>query len=574
MPDAFRFELRVPFDEHHIPLESKEYARSFKGGNGILPQADRFRNQSSELKGRTLKRESIQRIDTDVLVIGAGGAGIRAARAASETGVDVLVVARSAVAASGATFSPVTQGWGIQALVGNERTERNLGNFYDDIIRVGLGRCDLKLVRILVEESGPRFEDLLDYGIRFKKDARGKFIRVKGCFSDVERAFLTEDFQHLTQCFRAMLKASNIRIIRGQAVNLISLDHTCRGVWILTESEEILQVNAKSTILATGGGGGIFSDNLVGRFETGDGYSLAYNAGAGLTNLEFIQFMLGLKQGETTQFFPLAALTKPGTRLESAGEDILLRHIPDAALRHRAIEDRLTHAPFSCRDMSCLLDIAVANERGAGKRVYFRSDRCKDPIEVLHAAHAFNGGIVIDEEGESTVNSLYAAGEAAAGTHGADRIGGCMMTATQVFGARAGRAAGFRAQKMSKPPPPGPLPDSIQRVRHSKKRSSIDSSILKMQHETERLFSQAVTVLRDVNRLRRCLLKIEQTESALDAYQIRSPRFVLNAKKRTTLMRLITTAAIDRPQSLGAHYRCDFLQQAPPSSPAVHSHPA
>ena len=116
-----------------------------------------------------MQRETIQKINTDVLIIGAGAAGIRAALAASEAGMEVVLVTKGAVTESGSTFSPVTKGWGIQALLGDERTDRNLNNFYDDIIRVGLGKCDPKLVRILVEESGPRFEGLLSYGVRFKK---------------------------------------------------------------------------------------------------------------------------------------------------------------------------------------------------------------------------------------------------------------------------------------------------------------------------------------------------------------------------------------------------------------------
>ena len=152
----------------------------------------------------------MHKINTDVLIIGAGAAGIRAALAASEAGVDVLMVTKGAVTESGSTFSPISKGWGMQALIGNERSERTLEGFYNEIIRVGLGKCDPKLVRILVEESGPRFKDLLSYGIRFRRDTQGNFLRVKGCFSDIERAFVTEDFQNMKQTFRTMLKASNI----------------------------------------------------------------------------------------------------------------------------------------------------------------------------------------------------------------------------------------------------------------------------------------------------------------------------------------------------------------------------
>jgi len=96
----------------------------------------------------------MEKIKTDVLIIGAGAAGIRAALAASGKGVDVLLTSKGKVGQWGSTSSPISRGWGIQGLMAGERTGQNLEAFYDDIIRVGLGRRDPKLARILVEESG------------------------------------------------------------------------------------------------------------------------------------------------------------------------------------------------------------------------------------------------------------------------------------------------------------------------------------------------------------------------------------------------------------------------------------
>jgi len=98
----------------------------------------------------------MQSITTDVLIIGAGAAGIRAAIAACENHADVVMVAADDVTYGGSTFSEISNGWGIQALIGAERTAENLEDFYDDIIRIGLGQSDPAMARILVEESGPR----------------------------------------------------------------------------------------------------------------------------------------------------------------------------------------------------------------------------------------------------------------------------------------------------------------------------------------------------------------------------------------------------------------------------------
>ena len=98
---------------------------------------------------------------TDVLIIGGGAAGIRAAVAAKESNAKALLVTNDQIAADGSTYSNISQGWGIQALVGGERDEADIEKFCREILKAGAGQCDPELVRILVEESGPRIEDLL-----------------------------------------------------------------------------------------------------------------------------------------------------------------------------------------------------------------------------------------------------------------------------------------------------------------------------------------------------------------------------------------------------------------------------
>jgi L-aspartate oxidase len=500
----------------------------------------------------------METITTDVLVIGAGAAGIRAALAACKEGADVFLVAKGKITTSGSTFSPISKGWGIQALVGSERTDKNLKDFYDDIMRVGLEQCDPTLVRILVEESGDRFEDLIRYGIRFRKDTQGSYIRSKGCFSDDQRAFLTEDLTNIQKSFMSMLQRTSVKIILADVLDLIIADGQCWGAWAWSSDGELLRIHAKATVLAAGGGAGLFSDHLVSDGEIGDGYALAHRAGAALNNMEFIQFMLGLKKENERLFLPLFDIHNPGILSDIDGFDLLEKHITDSRLRYKTIEERKKHFPFSCRDASYLVDLAIAKERRNGKKVFWEDgSKLEERFEVVHLAHAFNGGVKINEMAESTVPGLFAAGETAAGPHGADRIGGCMMTATQVFGKRAGQFAALRAKSEAIFPYKMQIPEHIQNIAHRKDSELTDRAILGTLRQVQDKISRELMVVRDENGLTSCLMNIREAKEAVDTIKAIDPVSNLKYENIFMVMELITMAAFKQKESLGSHHRID-----------------
>jgi len=523
--------------------------------------------EDGQLKAQ--KFSDMKTIRTDVLIIGAGAAGIRAALAASEAGVEVVMVAKGEVTRSGSTFSPISRGWGIQALVGKERTEKNLEAFYDDIMRVGLGVCDPRLVRILVEESGPRLEDMLSYGIRFKKGPDGSYVRSRGCFSDVDRAFLTEEYENIQGSFLSIFRRSVAKIIQGRALSLITADGTCWGAWAVIKDDKTVKINAKATILATGGGAAIFRDHLVSDGEVGDGYTLAHEAGAELTNLEFIQFMLGLKKDDTRLFLPLGNLDTPGMLLDEDGEDLLQLYIPEPKERAKAAGDRQEHFPFSCRDLSCQVDIAVAQARKKSKKVLWGGNGQTDDKarhEVVHFAHAFNGGVRINEMAESTISGLFAAGEVAAGPHGADRIGGCMMTATQVFGERAGRFAAEYAKGLKQSLiPEVRLPQGLKGIESALE--NIDERFfLDREFEVRQTMTRYASILRSeegLNKSRQKLLNLEARLEDMSLSEEAIPTRYFKVRNMIQAGKLVIYSALSRKQCLGPHYREDF----PPDSP-------
>ncbi len=498
---------------------------------------------------------------TDILILGSGAAGIRAAISAGEAGGEVLLVTPGKITESGSTFSKIATGWGIQALMAEERTDQRLKHFFEDITRVGLGRQDPMLARILVEESGPRLEDLISYGIAFQRDDSGDFRRAKGCFSDTKRAYITADFNNIRQSFLSILRQRCVRIVTGYTLDLIMADGECWGAWILNNSGELIKLSAKATVLATGGGAGIYQHHLVDDDQVGDGYALAYRAGVELTNLEFIQFMLGLKGNGKRKFLPLGQLKEPQTIQDAAGKDLLEAACQDRRSRVEAIKKRQTHMPFSCRDASGRIDVAIARAALNGEKTYWQINGANGHRpEVVHYAQAFNGGVKINAKAETTLAGLFAAGEVAAGPHGADRIGGCMLTATQVFGRRAGHYAALRALKIKKGFNPGRHPSADLNGKGQRFQKPVSPKISNIVKQVKRVMSEHAAVVRTEEGLKNCLRTLVDYNSQLDAIKsvdISERKKYIQAQHMTTTARLVVESALLRKDCCGSHYRED-----------------
>jgi len=488
------------------------------------------------------------------LVIGGGAAGIRAALAASGAGADVLLLTQGRPTFHGATFAGLGRGWGYQALPAAERTVRNLERFYDEIIQTGLGCAHPRLARILAEESGPCLQDLLAYGLILKTDAENRFLRVPGCFSSTPRAFLALDRQNIRTTFGRMLRRSGAATLNVSVLGLIMSDRCCRGAWGVTPTGEILLARAKAVILANGGGSGLFLTQAGPVGQTGSGYAWALAAGATMKNLEFIQFLLGFRQGRKLGLLPLNRLREPQAITDPAGQDLLRTALPNNRLRQRALSLRQAHAPFSSRDDSGLIDRAIAESFLRNEKVFYHDSSVPDPREVLHLAQAFNGGIRINTQAASTIPGLYAAGEIAAGPHGADRIGGCLLAATQVFGARAGRAAALYAKRIKALPRPV-VPPELRRLRLSKNHSDrepVDEILM----ATRKKFSQEVMILRSESGLTECLAFLDRARNDIRTMKHLSS-LKITSLQAIMVMEAVTRAALLRKNSLGSHYRTD-----------------
>jgi succinate dehydrogenase/fumarate reductase flavoprotein subunit len=356
---------------------------------------------------------------------------------------------------------------------------------------------------------------------------------------------------------------------------------------------ETVVYRAGAVVLVAGGARQIYPPE-PGRTQidtTGDGYAMALRAGAELTNMEFTQYML-----HPVPPFPVRV---PGVfwalcpKLRNRhGDDALAPYLPPGTSPEQVMIERTLHYPFSSRDSSKWLDIAFAGELRAGRGTperglildfsevnlsRFKPSRPQHipedysrpvelpegPVQVRPAAHAINGGLRIDEQAESTLPGLFAAGEAATGPHGADRLGGGMVSGSQVFGARAGKFAAGHARRAGVPALTAEtLAQPLARLqRFGRGGRDADEVLLALQEAT----GTHLIVLRNQKGLETLIGRIrELTEDWLPQVAVKVPpalRRAIEVENSLLTAELMARAALMRRESRGSHFREDYPEQ-------------
>ncbi len=537
----------------------------------------------------------IPTIDTDVLVIGGGGAGARAALSAAECGARVMLALKGVFGTSGATAYRVASVAGFQAATGLADPDDTPDEHFNDIVRAAQGMCNERLARIVATEAPAVLEDLVKRGVDLDTE-NGRPVVSTGCFASRPRMYWIRGHGHsIVSALGPALRAHGVDIRERVVVtSLLVADGACAGATLLDRDGRLVAVRAGATVLCTGGAARLFAPSIVPPEITGDGYALAYRAGADLANLEFIQFGFGVVQPVTYLLSGSLWHLVPEMR-NASGESVLSRYLPAGVTPEACANARATHYPFSSRRPDRFIDIAAHTEvlegrgtarggilldfRDTGARrarlpagterrwEYLRQtlgehgvDPETTPIEVSVFGHAFNGGVLIDEWGRSTLDGLYAAGEAAAGPHGADRLGGNMLMTSQVFGHRAGRAAAIAAMEAK----PRGIDDAtlhaeatrLAAMRRPDGLHALGDLLARLQRRMWR-----IAIVRHERSLCECLEEIGEVEDALRAARIAGPDDLRRAMELENLLlvgRLVTTAALARRESRGSHYRADF----------------
>jgi fumarate reductase (CoM/CoB) subunit A len=389
-----------------------------------------------------------------VLVIGSGGAGVRAAIEASEYG-ETLLVSKTLAGKGGCTT--MAEG-GYNAVL---REQDSCEIHFEDTLNGGAWLNDPELVQILVKEAPDRIHDLLRWGAVFD---------VTGSCQVAQRPFGGQRFPRT--CYAGdrtghemmltlidRLNATGVRVVNEVTIiSLLKDGERVNGAAGLDQKGNLSIFLADSIVLATGGGTKIYDISTNSSSGTGDGYSLGYSAGAELIDMEQVQFH------PTGAVFPYdargrlvtEAVRGEGGILKNAlGERFMGRYDPDRmelstrdvvsrAIATEIMEGRgtknggvyldVTHLPHS--QVETRLPVMLE------QFLQFGVDIREEPMEVAPTAHHIMGGLRITAHGETTVPGLYACGEVAGGVHGANRLGGNALADTQVFGKRAGEAAG------------------------------------------------------------------------------------------------------------------------------------
>lgn len=507
-----------------------------------------------------------QVLTTDVLVIGGGIAGLCAAIEARATGCRVLLVSKGRPGRSG---NSVLAAGSISATATAD--PEAVAGFRQDILWAGRRIGDPQLAQALAEDSAAAITFLQKYGVGFYPPGQAPQRKLVPGHGEARTLASWQPGLPpqtaglaLTLPLLAAAEAARVEFIpRSMVLDLLAEGGKVCGATLLAADGRLTQVLAAATVLATGGGGRLFACSNNTREITGDGYALAYRAGAALRDLEFVQFhpAMGLEPVKT--ILPTTLFGDGAVLRNRYGEAFLRRSISGGEKvagrdeMSRAIVEEI-QAGKGVRG-GVFLDLSQISAESA-------QGRYRDLWQLLHrrggdpasnwpvvgvTVHFLMGGMVIDSLGHSTLAGLYGAGEVTGGLHGANRLGGNGLMEACVFGRMAGMSAAELAGL-------GVTPSAqVQVDSLPVGNPEVDLGQLRQQ-AIEQLWNGA-GVVRCESGLSGALQEIEHLKTKFTASDGRAnPWLWAQTRNILEVAPLLLTAALRRQESRGAHYRSDF----------------
>ncbi len=518
----------------------------------------------------------------DVLIIGAGGAGLRASLEALAQGATVGVVCKSLL---GKAHTVMAEG-GIAAAMANVDAADNWKTHFRDTMRGGKFLNNWRMAQLHAQESPARVRELEQWGALFDRTENGDIL---------QRAFGGHTFKRLCHVGdRTGLEM--IRTLQDRGVQQgIDVYMECTVTRLLTdggrvtgafaywrETGRFIVFKAKSIVIATGGIGKAWRITSNSWEYTGDGMALAYEAGAELMDMEFVQFHptgMVWPPGVQGILVTEAVRGEGGILRNKAGERFMDKYDPKRMeLSTRDVVARSIYTEVKegrgTEHGGAYLDISHMPAEYVKKKLpsmyhQFKEladvDITKGPMEVGPTCHYMMGGIRVDAEtAQSTVTGLFAAGEAAAGLHGSNRLGGNSLSDLLVFGRRAGLAAAEYARRASASSLDNAQIDQAEKELLAPFSHTGSESPYAVHRDLQEVMQDLVGIYRTEEDLKKALIELQKlkaraAKASVEGSRLFNPGWHLSYDLKAMLIvsEAVTHSALARTESRGAHSRID-----------------
>lgn len=525
-------------------------------------------------------------IETDVLVIGAGGAGMYAALEAARAGASVVLADRSLIGRGGAT---VMAQMTVAAALG-EQTPDHWEHHLSDTLAAGRGLCDQRLAALLCEDGPRRLREMDGWKVGWaREDGHIKQAQAPG--HDRPRCAYVDFLSTgpaVSRTLRAQLNTANgIRRIGELVIVDIAIRNgeACGATALHLPTGQAVTLAAKAVVIATGGLTGLYRRNSASSNMGGDGYALALRAGAELIDMEFVQFFpIGHLAPRLVGMDPIMwdpFRYKLGGKLLNAemrefeqdyatqdtrsdGRYVLTRDLATYAITREVEAGRGSPAGGAYLSFQHVPEAEIRSAFGpvVDRLAANGIDLAKRPVEVAPIAHYHMGGVRVDETLQTRVPGLYACGEAVGGANGANRLSGNAITEAFVFGASAGRNAARHASQRSSLWSPQAAGPALYLLRSAQRRDAPNPAAVVA--ELKALMADMVGPFRTEPKLRSAVqaiarLKTEIGEIPFSSAAAFDPVLVdwLDLRNMLLVAQSVTLPALARTESRGAHQRED-----------------